>query len=228
MVHGRQPPRPSRHRQFASMSGYPPPPYRSMLDLDTPPPIPKRKPPSPPPRQVPEEDECPICHLELPPKGPNGEETEREIHVSSCIEGHFSSSRPRRESQTQPHPGAAVAAAVTASSITPAQAGSNPEASSAAAGPSTRRRTTGMVTYQASEKDCIGEDGTTQECVICFEDFEPGVDMGRLECLCKFHKVSRENLQIRRRKGGTNHCRLASDSGGKLRALVHVPFTRVV
>ena len=47
-----------------------------------------------------------------------------------------------------------------------------------------------MVVYQATEKDCIGEDGAIQECVICFEDFEPGTEMGRLECLCKFHKVS--------------------------------------
>ena len=46
-----------------------------------------------------------------------------------------------------------------------------------------------MVVYQASEKDCVGEDGSPQECVICFEEFEPGVGMGRLECLCKFHKV---------------------------------------
>lgn len=53
-----------------------------------------------------------------------------------------------------------------------------------------RRRTTGMVIYHASEKDCVGEDGEgLQECVICFEEFAVGVEMGRLECLCKFHKV---------------------------------------
>lgn len=54
-----------------------------------------------------------------------------------------------------------------------------------------RRRTTGMVVYHASEKDCIGEGGDgLQECVICFEEFAVGDEMGRLECLCKFHKVS--------------------------------------
>lgn len=47
-----------------------------------------------------------------------------------------------------------------------------------------------MVVYHASEKDCVGEDGEgMQECVICFEEFSVGVEMGRLECLCKFHKV---------------------------------------
>ena len=47
-----------------------------------------------------------------------------------------------------------------------------------------------MLAYQASEKDCVGEDGEgMQECVICFEEFAVGVEMARLECLCKFHKV---------------------------------------
>lgn len=49
-----------------------------------------------------------------------------------------------------------------------------------------------MVIYHASEKDCVGEDGSEgQECVICFEEFAVGDEMGRLECLCKFHRVSR-------------------------------------
>ena len=48
-----------------------------------------------------------------------------------------------------------------------------------------------MVVYHASEKDCVGEDGEgSQECVICFDEFAVGDEMGRLECLCKFHKVS--------------------------------------
>lgn len=46
-----------------------------------------------------------------------------------------------------------------------------------------------MLRYQATEKDCIGDEGEAQECVICFEEFIPGVEMARLECLCKFHKV---------------------------------------
>lgn len=52
-----------------------------------------------------------------------------------------------------------------------------------------------MIVYHASEKDCVGQDGEgVQECVICFEEFAVGDEMGRLECLCKFHRVS---LRIR-------------------------------
>lgn len=48
-----------------------------------------------------------------------------------------------------------------------------------------------MFVYHASEKDCVGQDGEgVQECVICFEEFAVGDEMGRLECLCKFHRVS--------------------------------------
>ena len=145
-----------------------------------------------------EEDECPICHSALPPRGPDGSEARREQHVTECIESHFSSSSPRT---AQPHPSVATEAAVVASAATPAQAGANSipsvgtsiqipgDVSSPSFMP--RRRTTGMVVYHASEKDCVGEDGEgAQECVICFEEFAVGEEMGRLECLCKFHKVS--------------------------------------
>ena len=47
---------------------------------------------------------------------------------------------------------------------------------------------TGMAVYRATEKDCVDEEGEAQECVICFEEFQPGDEMGRLECLCKFHR----------------------------------------
>ena len=134
--------------------------------------------------------------MALPPKGVDGSEVERETHVVSCIETHFSSSAPRN---SHPPPGLAVAAAVAANSATPSQAGagiapapvSRLEASQGVSSPLVqRRRTTGMVVYHASEKDCVGEDGEgAQECVICFEEFAVGDEMGRLECLCKFHKV---------------------------------------
>lgn len=179
------------HRQYASING--PPmghtrPYRSEeLDLPSPRPVPQP--------QLREEDECPICHGALPPKGADGSETAREAHVSGCIETHFSSSTPRA---ARPHPSTAVDAAVSATTATPSQAGAAmddqlPGSSSHVRPSSTlfqqRRRTTGMVVYHATEKDCVGEDGGEAECVICFEEFAVGDEMGRLECLCKFHKV---------------------------------------
>lgn len=181
------PPHP-RHRHHVSTVDVPAHPrYRSMLDDE-----------APPPRTVPrpvlrEEDECPICHSALPPKGPDGSETAREAHVTACIESHFSSSTPR---SFHPPPPAAIAASVVANVATPSQAGSSsvPRPNGTPGMPPSssmpRRRTTGMVVYHASEKDCIGDGGEgAQECVICFEEFAVGVEMGRLECLCKFHKV---------------------------------------
>ena len=154
--------------------------------------------------QLREEDECPVCHQALPPKGPDGSEVEREAHVESCIATHFSSSGPR---SPRIPASAATAAAVAASAATPSQAtGSrsisfgrrDPDGSDA---PSSslhqRTRTPGMFVYQASEKDCVGQDGEgVQECVICFEEFAVGDEMGRLVCLCKFHKVSFSTLAI--------------------------------
>ena len=180
-----------RHRQHASLGG--PAPSHSRLpwsqDLEVPATRPTYQP------QMREEDECPICHGALPPKGADGSETAREAHVSNCIETHFSTSKPR---STHPHPSAATDAAVAATTATPSQAGSvtnhrNSGSSLPDRSTSTffqqRRRTTGMVVYNATEKDCIGEDGGEAECVICFEEFSVGDEMGRLECLCKFHKV---------------------------------------
>ena len=155
---------------------------------------------TPPPTrpQLREEDECPICHQALPPKGPDNSEVAREAHVQSCIETHFSSSAPR---STHPPPAAAPGAAIAASASTPSQAagprpmpvGHRASVSSSdmpSASFQQRRRVAGMLAYQASEKDCVGENGEgTQECVICFEEFAVGDEMARLECLCKFHKV---------------------------------------
>lgn len=109
----------------------------------------------------------------------------------------------------RPHPSAATTAAITANGANASQsraAGGSQEgerrrsentddgnSSENALGrmSSQRRRVAGMVIYSATEKDCVGEGGEPVECVICFEDFEQGVGMARLECLCKFHKVRR-------------------------------------
>ncbi|RVX69569.1 hypothetical protein B0A52_06633 [Exophiala mesophila] len=45
-----------------------------------------------------------------------------------------------------------------------------------------------MLPFTATEKDCVGEDGTTQECSICMVEYDVGDELARLECLCKFHK----------------------------------------
>lgn len=48
----------------------------------------------------------------------------------------------------------------------------------------------GMFPYVATEKDCVDEEGKEAECIICFEEFEPGDKLARLVCWCKFHEVS--------------------------------------
>ncbi|KAL5337441.1 FYVE zinc finger-domain-containing protein [Aspergillus crustosus] len=45
-----------------------------------------------------------------------------------------------------------------------------------------------MLAFTATEKDCLGQDGTEQECTICMEEYEVGQSLVRLECLCRFHK----------------------------------------
>ncbi len=42
-----------------------------------------------------------------------------------------------------------------------------------------------MFPYVATEKDCVD----SAECSICLEEFEVGVGMARLECLCRFHRA---------------------------------------
>ena len=54
--------------------------------------------------------------------------------------------------------------------------------SSGSPGPSQARRT-GLISYTATEKDCVD----SAECTICLEEYEVGVPMGRLECFCRFH-----------------------------------------
>lgn len=220
---------PSRHRHNVSTSSMPSNPrYRSMLDISTPPP--QRALPQP---QLREEDECPICHCALPPKGADGSETAREAHVASCIESHFSCSTPRT---SHPPPALATAAAMSASAATPSHASSTGPEAAGSGLPSVvtpRRRAGGMLVYHASEKDCVGEDGEgAQECVICFEEFAVADQMGRLECLCKFHKVRFcPSRAMGGRKGEDpvadwRFVRLVYDSGGTLRAQVLVQSIR--
>ncbi|KAK0670372.1 putative E3 ubiquitin-protein ligase ZNRF2 [Cercophora samala] len=107
--------------------------------------------------QIAEEDECPVCHRELPPRTLPNYEAARESHINMCITSH-----------------SAYGGNVSAS----ASPGENPL-------PPPPPRRTGMFPYTATEKDCVD----SAECSICLEEFEVGVAMARLECLCRFHRA---------------------------------------
>lgn len=141
--------------------------FRPLSDLNMYMPRPASRP------QLRKEDECPVCHQALPPKGPDGSEVEREAHVEPCIANHFSSSAPR---SSHAPTSAATAAAVAASAAAPQQAAwprSVFTGHRISAGPSDmqsssfhqRMRTPGMFVYQASEKDCVGQDGEVSKSV---------------------------------------------------------------
>lgn len=136
--------------------------------------------PGRPRREVREEDECPVCGIEMP-----AGEAIREAHINDCISSRFSSTptQPRSvPTATSPQvPSPTALAGSHASSNAPTAEGSRPRATS--------YRPRGMALYKATEKDCQDAAGEVQECVICFEEFEPGDEMGRMECLCKFHRI---------------------------------------
>ncbi|KAM0332178.1 hypothetical protein ACHAQA_002453 [Verticillium albo-atrum] len=114
----------------------------------------------PPPPVLAEEDECPICHRELPPRNLPNFEALREAHITVCITSHSTY----------------LSGGGGASSETPQD--------SVAGTPPLAARRTGMFPYVATEKDCVD----SAECTICLEEFVTGVHMARLECLCRFHR----------------------------------------
>lgn len=126
--------------------------------------------------QLNEDDECPVCGTREPPFGPGGAGPDRERHVEQCLANHFAFSAGP---SNRPAPGPGVE--LSQSPVEPAVSGTPPTPS-----PAIRQR---MLVYHATEKDCFNEDGDSQECVICFEEFQPGDEMGRLECLCRFHRT---------------------------------------
>jgi hypothetical protein len=83
----------------------------------------------PPTPQIAEEDECPICHRELPSRELPNFEAAREAHINACIQSHSTYGSPR----------------------VPATGGAEP------AGPPPPIRRTGMYKYVATEKDCIDD-----------------------------------------------------------------------
>ncbi|PUU75021.1 FYVE zinc finger-domain-containing protein [Tuber borchii] len=133
---------------------------------------------APPRPRLKETDYCPICTHPLPPVDPNGSEDAREEHIQSCIRAVESSASPANTPAGTPNPPGTMRA---------------------------RRYTGGgrMVVWKASEKDTWASGGEADEkrsesegdverekaeCVICFEEFEVGDVIARLECLCRYHK----------------------------------------
>lgn len=155
--------------------------------------------PRPPRPRIREEDMCPICRGVLPPKGPNGDETDRETHIMECISQHDASATPpplvqqRTRSSTQTHP---------FSPMNPTPGFQPPISASLPTSPPPRAMPMQMLRFIATEKDCgakadgepagegegEGGDVQPQECSICMVEYEVGERLARLECWCKFHE----------------------------------------
>ncbi|KAK4129512.1 FYVE-domain-containing protein [Parathielavia appendiculata] len=115
--------------------------------------------------QIAEEDECPVCHRELPPRTLPNFESLRESHITSCLVSHtWSGGR---------------------TSALGSGGGEGNSNNPGALPTPVPYRLTGMFPYAATEKDCVD----SAECSICLEEFEVGVAMARLECLCRFHRA---------------------------------------
>lgn len=162
---------PSQHRYQAAMdprqSGGPSTTahYRNRRSLPPP--------PAQPQYQIPEEDECPVCHRELPRRTLANVEALRESHIAACIITHSTY-------------GASPARLAASSSAGNGEGGEGSSSSGTQTQPRLPPippRRTGMFPYLATEKDCVD----SAECTICLEEFEVGAPMARLECLCRFH-----------------------------------------
>ncbi|OWP07054.1 hypothetical protein B2J93_7788 [Marssonina coronariae] len=152
-----------------------------------------------------EEDECWVCHRELPSSSLHESERLRQEHVLKCIsdaERGSSTTRPALPSTSESRSPRGDRFGQAESSLAsplarsvPTPTASTPEARiaaredalasvvQAAESSVTPTRRVGLVSYKASEKDCVDD----AECTICLEEFEVGELMGRLECFCRFH-----------------------------------------
>ncbi|KAI1111346.1 hypothetical protein F5Y14DRAFT_314670 [Nemania sp. NC0429] len=130
------------------------PPSSSFSALNRP--LPRIPIPEP---EIPDEDTCPVCHLELPSRALSNWEALRETHINNCITSHSN-----------------YGGSQTVATVGSVNHGTPP--------PRTTRRTR-MFPYTATEKDCVND----AECTICLEEFEVGDQMARLECFCRFHRT---------------------------------------
>lgn len=93
----------------------------------------------------------------------------------------FRSTRPRHTSEatTLGNPG------VTLNNLQQSNRNNSASPATSEAAPSRPFLSSRMISFLATRLDTTGDDN---ECIICMEDFEEGVEMARLECLCKYHK----------------------------------------
>ncbi|RKF76623.1 putative fyve zinc finger protein [Golovinomyces cichoracearum] len=139
--------------------------------------------------QISEEDECWVCHQDLPSKDNDNYEVLRAAHVNSCINlairmasglsingdsAHILESRNELQNRI-PNASSNSENQVFIASSHHSGYGANKNIK--------RRKRTGVFSYKATEKDCIDD----AECIICLEEYEVGIEMGRLECFCRFH-----------------------------------------
>lgn len=137
---------------------------------------------APPRRQIAEEDECPVCGEELPAMGPANDDSARVQHITDCIAAHSSTppvAPPSTQSQTSTSLPAQRTRGMSSAGAGEASASSNRHSLSLR----------GLFPYTATEKDCLEEDGSPAECIICFEEFAAGDRLARLVCWCKFHET---------------------------------------
>lgn len=134
--------------------------------------------------RIPESDICPICYRLLPPVGPSGSEADREQHIADCISSREAASSPRSSSQSFASSGRAP----FLGSLGQRQSLSSPHPGTLVQPPTAPEITPQMLPFRATEKDCLGQDGSAQECSICMVEYDVGDPLARLECLCCFHE----------------------------------------
>jgi hypothetical protein len=132
-------------------------------------------------RQVKEEDECPVCGIELPPG-----DAVREAHIQTCVSSRFST--PPSHPPAVPNLGPIPPTNPRDPNLPSSLGAPAPDHTANARARALSYRSRGIFPYIATEKDCMDGEGREQECTICMEEFQPGEEMGRLECLCKFHR----------------------------------------
>ncbi|KAG9248538.1 hypothetical protein BJ878DRAFT_538257 [Calycina marina] len=168
--------------------------------------------PLPRPPRIAEEDECPVCHRELPSSALPNSDTLRERHISQCIDNtlnpaatpvqlfttstgatqmgiHHASRQHASSSSSSGPPPQPVADTPVARAA--ARQAAHAQHVSQATSPPSNIRPNRILPYAATEKDSVDD----AECTICLEEFEVGVQMGRLECLYfTFHLHQRSLL----------------------------------